>query len=226
MTEVPSPLAELEPARVCIIKPSSLGDVVHALPILAALRARWPAAHLAWVVNRPFRELLDGHPALDELIVHDRSARRAISWGLSATTALFRKLSQSRFDLTIDLQGLLRSAFMTAATRSPVRVGPRRCARRGDSGSTPIQSTRRACTCTPSNAPGAWPRPLAQACSSRNSTCRFPLPRPVGPRKRSPDCFAPRIVLNVGARWLTKRWPPEHFAEVGRRLVFDVPGRA
>ena len=55
-------LARLEPGRVCIIKPSSLGDVVHALPILAALRGRWPSAHLAWVVNRPFQDVLKGHP--------------------------------------------------------------------------------------------------------------------------------------------------------------------
>ena len=51
----PSRIMELEPARVCIIKPSSLGDVVHCLPILAALRARWPSCHLAWVVNQPFQ---------------------------------------------------------------------------------------------------------------------------------------------------------------------------
>ena len=123
MTESPSRLARLEPSRVCIIKPSSMGDVVHALPILAALRQRWPSAHLAWIVNRPFREVLEGHPALDELIVHDRSARRGDLFGIGGTARLFRRLALGRFDLTIDLQGLLRSALMTAATRAGVRVG-------------------------------------------------------------------------------------------------------
>ena len=76
MVEPQHRLARLEPERVCIIKPSSLGDVVHALPILSALRGRWPLAHISWVVNHPFREVLEGHPALDELIVHDRSKER------------------------------------------------------------------------------------------------------------------------------------------------------
>ena len=59
MPRRPADLARLEPRRVCLIKPSSLGDVVHALPVLAALRERWPDAHLAWVVNRGLRGLLD-----------------------------------------------------------------------------------------------------------------------------------------------------------------------
>ena len=122
MIETESRLARLEPERVCIIKPSSLGDVVHALPILAALRARWPSAHLAWVVNHPFRELLEGHPAFDELIVHDRSARNGGLLGMSGTAGMFRTLARGRFDLTIDLQGLLRSALMTAAAGSRVAV--------------------------------------------------------------------------------------------------------
>ena len=54
MTRSTDRLATIEPQRVCIIKPSSMGDVVHAMPILSALRGRWPSAHLSWVVNRPF----------------------------------------------------------------------------------------------------------------------------------------------------------------------------
>ena len=69
------PRRRLNRERVCIIKPSSMGDVVHAMPILSALRGRWPSAHLSWVVNRPFGELLEGHRDLDELIVYDRGRR-------------------------------------------------------------------------------------------------------------------------------------------------------
>ena len=150
MVETESRLARLEPARVCIIKPSSLGDVVHALPILAALRARWPRAHLAWVVNHPFREVLEGHPALDELIVHDRSLDGGGWPGMRGTAGLFRKLARGGFNLTIDLQGLLRSALMTVATRSPVRVGMAD-AREGRAGFTPTASTRLGCGCMRSN---------------------------------------------------------------------------
>ena len=123
MTHSPSRLARLQPSRVCIIKPSSLGDVIHAMPILAALRERWPAAHLAWVVNRPFQGVLQGHPDLDELIVYNRSGKGLDPLGITGSVGLLRRLNRARFDLTIDLQGLLRSALMTAATRAKVRVG-------------------------------------------------------------------------------------------------------
>src|SRR5271163_1047435 len=98
MTQPPSRLARLEPSRVCIIKPSSLGDVVHALPILAALRDRWPTAHLAWVVNRPFEGLLRGHSDLDELIVYDRAGRGIDILGIGAAGGVYRKLFKRRFD--------------------------------------------------------------------------------------------------------------------------------
>jgi heptosyltransferase-1 len=218
MSEVASRLARLEPARVCIIKPSSLGDVVHAVPILAALRARWPSAHLAWVVNRPFRELLDGHPDLDELLVHDRTARSDDFLGLASTTALFRKLFQSRFDLTIDMQGLLRSALMTAAAHSPVRVGLAD-AREGarcfytdlvDASRLHLHAVER--TQRMAAAFGArMPEPQFNLTISDNQT--------QWARETLAAVPAPRIILNVGARWLTKRWPPEHFAAIGRRLV-------
>jgi lipopolysaccharide heptosyltransferase I len=218
MTEVPSPLARLEPARICIIKPSSLGDIVHALPILAALRARWPAAHIAWVVNRPFRELLEGHPALDELIVHDRTARRGDFLGLAATAALFRKLSRSRFDLTIDLQGLLRSGLMTAATRSPVRVG----LADAREGATWFYTDKVDASRLHLHAVERTQR-VAAAFGARMPEPQFDVPISADDARWAREIFAPlpapRIVLNVGARWLTKRWPPEHFAALARRLV-------
>ena len=215
MVETQLRLARLEPARVCIIKPSSLGDVVHALPILSALRARWPAAHLAWVVNHPFREVLEGHQALDELIVHDRSPKGGGFLGMHGSAGLFQKLARSGFDLTIDLQGLLRSALMTAATRSPVRRHGR-CTRgahwfytdRVDASRLHVHAVER-------------DRRVALAFGASMAEPRFDLPiAPEHARWASEtlDGLAmPRIVLNLGAQWLTKRWPPEHFAEIARR---------
>lgn len=58
-------MSRATPRRILIIKPSSLGDIVHALPVLAGLRAAHPHAHLAWLVAQPFAALLAGHPLLD-----------------------------------------------------------------------------------------------------------------------------------------------------------------
>jgi lipopolysaccharide heptosyltransferase I len=218
MIESESRLARLEPTRVCIIKPSSLGDVIHAMPILKALRQRWPAAHLAWVVNHPFRQLLEGHAALDELIVHDRSPKSGGLPGLRGSAGLFRELARGRFDLTIDLQGLLRSALMTAATRAPVRVGmadAREGARwfythRVDASRLRLHAVERI-------------RRVAAVFGAFLDEPRFDLP--ISPEHA---CWAseilaplptPRVILNMGARWLTKRWPPTHFAEIARRAA-------
>jgi lipopolysaccharide heptosyltransferase I len=216
MTDLPSRLARLDPARVCIIKPSSLGDVVHALPILAALRTRWPWAQLAWVVNRSFQDLLRGHPDLDELIVHERAGTSIDPLGIGSAIALLRKLSVGRFDLTIDLQGLLRSALMATATGAKTRIGPAD-AREGARWfyTDLVEAPRLGLHAV------ARMQRFAVALGADLSEPQFKLP--IGEVER---CWAqialgevprPRVVLNVGARWPTKRWPPEHFAEIGRR---------
>ena len=122
-------LETIEPERVCIIKPSSMGDILHAMPILSALRARWPSAHLAWVVNRSFAELLEGHRDLDELIVYNRGRRGLDRDKFLGMAALLARLRRSRFDLTIDLQGLLRSAMMVAAAGAQYPRRDGRCPR-------------------------------------------------------------------------------------------------
>jgi lipopolysaccharide heptosyltransferase I len=220
MTSSSGHIAELQPSRVCIIKPSSLGDVIHALPILAALRGRWPSAHLAWVVNDSFRDVLKGHTDLDELIVYERADKSSDPRG---TIGLFRKLLSSGFDLSIDLQGLLRSALMTAATRAKVRVGLAD-AREGarwfytdvvDAPRLGLHAVERI-------------QRVAVALQLDATQPRFNLPIQEADRRWARGVMAtvksPRIVLNVGARWETKRWPAEHFAEIGRRAAqeFDA----
>lgn len=114
------------PRRILIIKPSALGDVVHTLPVLNLLRRRWPTAHIAWLVNRAFASILEGHPQVDQVITFDRRRFGAGWWNPAAALGLrkfLRDLSNSKFDLAIDLQGLFRSGWMTRHTRAPVRVG-------------------------------------------------------------------------------------------------------
>src|SRR5580698_2276888 len=115
------------PQRILIIKPSAIGDVVHALPVLNLLRLKWPTAHISWLVSSACAGLLDGHPQLDEVIKFDRR-RFGKGWRKpSAAAGLFgftRALRKRQFDLVIDLQGLFRSGWLAAKTRAAVRVGP------------------------------------------------------------------------------------------------------
>jgi len=211
-------LRRLRPGRVCLIKPSSLGDVVHALPVLSALRALWPGAHIAWVVNRGLRGLLDGHPDLDEVIPFDRSEVRLNPSGIGSVSRFLWDLRRRRFDLAVDLQGLLRSGIMTAATGAPVRVGLAG-AREGASAFYGYAIP------SPGPESHAVDRLLgvAEAFGADVASPRFRVAfgeedRAWASRVLGP-LAGPTLAINVGARWLTKRWPPERFAAVARRAA-------
>ena len=101
--------------RILFVKLGSIGDIVHALPALAAVRRALPGAEISWVVERGAAEILRDNPFLESLIVIDTKAlRRAPVSGetLSATRRQLRRLRASAFDSALDFQGLLKSAFI------------------------------------------------------------------------------------------------------------------
>src|SRR5947209_2962974 len=119
-----TPLSEYPASRIALIKPSALGDIVHSLPVLTALRSRYPTAHITWVVNRGYEPLLRGHPDLDATLPFDRGTSRTGLVNTAFNYARFlRQLRAQHFDLVIDLQGLLRSGLMAWASRAARRVG-------------------------------------------------------------------------------------------------------
>ncbi len=213
-------LKDLEPSNVCLIKPSSLGDIVHALPVLSALKDRWPNARFTWVVNRGLRSLLEGNPDLDELILFDRAQISLKPRGLARMGAFLASLRRHRFDLTIDLQGLLRSGLMSAATGAKVRVGlaearegaPWFYTHRVKTGGTTVHAVDRLLR-------------VAEEFGAVIDAPRFGVAMSaadrIWARERLARFAGPRIILNVGARWLTKRWPPRQFAEVARRAAIE-----
>lgn len=114
------------PRRVLIIKPSSLGDVVTALPVLRGLRRSFPDAHLSWMLSAVCAEMLANDADLDEIVLFDRK-RLGRSWRSPSAAAALAKFLASlharRYDWVIDLQGLLRSGLFSAATRAGLRAG-------------------------------------------------------------------------------------------------------
>src|SRR4051812_43670905 len=77
----PMPVREIvlpePPRRIALVKPSALGDIMHSLPVLSALRRRFPDSHITWVVNRIYEPLLRPHPDLDAVLPFDRSVFHA-----------------------------------------------------------------------------------------------------------------------------------------------------
>jgi len=116
----------INPAKILIIKPSAIGDVVHALPILNLVRRKWPSAKISWLVTPGCAGMIQGHPQLDEVILFDR--KRWAGWWRSVRLfkelrAFTRDLRERKFDLVLDLQGLFRSGWLTGKTKAPLRIG-------------------------------------------------------------------------------------------------------
>ncbi len=209
--------------RICVVKPSALGDIVQALPILPALRARFPLARIAWVANRSFAPLLRPVPLLDEVIEFDRGLLRTNpAAGAAGFARLLAGLRRRRFDLAIDLQGLFRSGLMLGATGARWRVGLR-SAREGaglfathlvDDAAGPPDAVRRYWQV------GRWLGADAEAPSE------FPLGLTAAELAAADELLAglPRPLLAVapGAAWATKRWPAASFAAAANLLPAGV----
>jgi lipopolysaccharide heptosyltransferase I len=220
------PLCDYPAQRIALIKPSSLGDIVHALPVLTALRRRYPAAHITWIVNRSYEPLLVGHPDLDATLPFDRAAvGRSLVAAARTYGRFFRLLRQQAFDLVIDLQGLLRSGLMALTTRAPRRVGL----------STAREGARWFYTdaiAVPDEAMHAVDRYwlVAEALgASGPREFRLPVPAPAvrsWVEQELQGCPRPWMMLAMGARWITKRWPPMHFALLVRRAQEAFGGTA
>jgi heptosyltransferase I len=104
--------------RVLLVRLGSLGDIVHAIPVAAALRRAFPAARIDWLVNAKYREILDLVTVLDRRLPLDGRTRGSFTL-LSAV----RELRRSRYDVAIDLQGLLKSAALARSSGSRRVIG-------------------------------------------------------------------------------------------------------
>src|SRR5690242_14503862 len=96
---------------------SAVGDAVHALPVVTALKRRHPDAHLTWVLQPGPASLVRGHPDVDEIVLFRRGA------GWRAFADVRRALAGRRFDLVLDLQVYFKASIVTALARGPVKLG-------------------------------------------------------------------------------------------------------
>ena len=103
--------------RIGIVMMSAVGDVVHVLPVIHALKRRNPAARVTWVLQPGPAMLVRGHPLVDEILPFDRRA------GLGAFLDIRRALARRPFDLVLNLQVYLKAGVITGFARAPVKLG-------------------------------------------------------------------------------------------------------
>jgi lipopolysaccharide heptosyltransferase I len=201
--------------RILIVRLSAIGDCIHGLPVLCALRDAVPSAHLSWVVEGRTADLLRCHPALDAVV----QLRRG--W-LKSPVAIWnarRQLHALRPDVVIDLQGLTKSAIAGWLSGAPTRIGFG--GRDGRELSTWLNNT--------------LVEPMMTHVIDRNLELLQPLEimpddvrfgmakfdkdtAAIGRFVRDRGLGAGFALLNVGAGWPSKRWPADRFAQVARYL--------
>jgi 3-deoxy-D-manno-octulosonic-acid transferase/heptosyltransferase-1 len=220
--------------KILIIKLSAIGDVIHTLPALNVLRKQYPDAHITWVVEEAAAALVEGHEALDRVMVSGRKRwARGILKGpdrLRNGAQLFRfiqTLREESYDLVIDFQQLLKSGVLAGLARGKIKAGFDRgmehmehshlfLNRRVPPISMEIHALRRNLM-------------LLESLGMSSQDVVYHLPISHMDRKKAADLMAghgmdsarPFAAINPVALWETKLWSNLKFAELADMLTRD-----
>jgi lipopolysaccharide heptosyltransferase I len=220
--------------KVAIVKLSSIGDVVHALPTAVALKRHHAGIHLTWVVEAREAALLKGHAAIDDVLIADTRGWRRMRprWrAVREARALARLLRARAFDVVLDLQGLMKSGILTAATRAPRRIGfaapflrERASALFTNERVRPPASARHVVEqYLALLAPLGTESSLVQFHLAVDPDADVRIERFLGAAGIKPQDML--VVINAGAARADKRWPVSHHAALARALAADGGAR-
>ncbi len=225
--------SDLTDIRILVIKPSSLGDVVHTLPVVHAIKRCCPGCHIGWIIQRSFAGLIDGDPAVDVIYRIDIPStsepgvdRRVWAKALTATLRtlgdLRRKFLASPYDLVMDLHASLRSGLMGLTNPGGLRIGF------ADAKEFNTLFQHKRLTVEPEKT-HAVDKNLAFAlhlgCEAIPQDFRLVIPEDARARARSfledaGTSSSERLVyLNPATRWETKHWTVSGWASVSDMLA-------
>jgi heptosyltransferase-1 len=189
-------------ARILIVRLGALGDILHTLPAVAALKRAHPCCRLVWAVQPRFAELLAGGGLVSEIV---RVDRRSFAGLRSAA----RALRAEPFDFAIDFQGLLQSALVARVARAGRIFGFSETRERAAAMFYSDRVTPRAAHVVDMN------MELATLAGARDSRIEFPLP----PGREEGELPAEPFVLAAPlAGWVSKQWPLTRYGELAGRL--------
>ena len=209
-------------SRLLLVRLGALGDIVHAIPVAAALSRAFPSSRIDWLVSAKHRKLLDLVPVIDRrLVIKDRGDAA----GGTPLAATIRELRRSRYDVVFDLQGLIKSAVLARLSGAPARVGfssgylRERLARPFytkvyDPGGGGMYDPRERSHVVQMNLG------LLTAIGLTVAAPEFPIERvdteiARAIRERAGNRY---VLVNPGAAWPNKRWPAARFGAVARAI--------
>jgi len=199
--------------RILIVKPSSLGDIIHSLPVLWALRKTYPDAYIGWVVKDVWQDLLADNPLIDHLII--------LKKGLGGIISAIRETRSLKFDTAIDLQGLFRSGIITFFSGAKTRTGFSNARELA-----PIFYNNK--VIVPQGHIHAVDRYMMTV--SNPPLLNFPLYIAIEDAEWAKEFLMennlynkrPLIAINPSARWVKKRWPAASFSALINQLINEL----
>jgi lipopolysaccharide heptosyltransferase I len=205
--------------KILILKPSSLGDVVQALPVLRLLKLHRPEAQIFWWIDSGLAPLLEGDPDLAGVVRFERRRWASpVHWPEMCRS--IRWLRTQKFDWVIDLQGLARSGAFAWLARGKLLIGLDE-SREGARGFYDLAVPRASFH---THAVDWYLAVLSRLGVPVHDNFTWLPERPgiaLALKAKWPAEGARWIALQPGARWANKRWPIEHFADVAQRLAAD-----
>lgn len=191
--------------RVLVLRLGAMGDVLHALPAVELLRRSFPGITLHWLVKPQWIPLLAGNPYLDRLVPYRRDS-------FATLAALAKELRGFRYDVAIDMQGLLQSALLAMASGARHRIGYGRRAARESLASLAYQTRV---------------EPEARHISERH----LEMVKALGAEESPADCWLPEgedegeipdgpfVLAAPFAGWASKQWPLEYYGELAEFIL-------
>lgn len=206
--------------NIIVIKLSAIGDVIHALPVSYAIKEQFPEAHLTWVVEQAAYAILVDNPYIDEIILFEKAKFRSFGGFLREIGPFRRRLRTRRYDASLDLQGLFKSAAIAFNAGAKLRIGTANMREGAHLVSRPVRGA---------HAEGHIVErylDVARALGCAVREVRFPVA--VSARDAAAaDTLLMRegvqegrqfVAFAIGANWPNKRWPAEQFAALSDRL--------
>lgn len=216
--------------NILIIKLSAIGDVIHTLPALNAIRSIYPSAHITWLIEEAAASLVTGHPALDRVIISGRKRwirdLRKGQWRsvMVEAAALLRSLRDTQYDLAFDFQSLLKSGVLVALSRGRRKIGFGRGMEHQEHSYLFLNEAVSAVDMDNHAILRSLMMLDAVGIHCRDITYRLPIhdsDRNQVARLLSQEGMKghrPLICINPVAKWTTKLWPNERFAELADRI--------
>jgi lipopolysaccharide heptosyltransferase I len=219
-----------DPQSICILRLSSIGDIIHTLPVAQLLKQKYPNARIAWVAEKGMAPLLKHSPAIDQLILADTKGWRRRFFSPEVWQEVFRFLRYLRsqeYDVALDFQGLFKSAVLARICGSSRRIGMSRYDRKERWSSFLLNEF----SVQTASKPHIVEKNIALLERLEIAPSKEPLHFHIHPETEAVEYVERElkklelehfVLIHAGGGWVTKIWEADNFAQLIDGIYSDL----